>query len=213
MDANDPRFSDINWEPLLEGLVEYAKGLFRQEKCDGEESILPGTGKSAKELVFDAATEFIVKQLEWRSSSPENATKELFYLLRKVINHDFLDLVRDGRAYKRTEILGALNTDRDGNSASMDEAADEDEWLEGLIDEMSDEEVERRAYAAVEGHPELREYLDAVLREGYTKRKKVASHLGIDLREAESRRGKLKTRLTPLKRVLEARRMSKSHRA
>jgi hypothetical protein len=213
MDANNPRFSYVNWDPLLEDLLDYAKGLFRQEKCDGEESILPGTGKSAKDLVFDAATEFIVKQVEWRPSSPENATKELFYLLRTVIKHDFLDLVRDGRAYKRTEIIGAGNADRDGGSGPEDEPADEDGWLEGLIDKMSDEAVEQRAYAAVEGKPELKEYLDAVLCEGYTKRKKVADHLGINLQEAERRRGKLKTRLTPLKRALEAGRASKSHRA
>lgn len=213
MHANDPRFSNVNWNPLLEDLVDYAKGLFRQEKCDGEESILPGTGKSAKELVFDAATAFIAKQTEWHPSSPENASKELFYWLRTVVKHDFLDLVREGRAYKRTEILGARSADRDGESGPKHEYANEDEQLEGMVDEMSDQVVEHRAYAAVEDNPELKEYLDAVLRDGWTKRKKIAEHLGITLQEAEKRRGRLQTRLTPLKRALDAGRASKSHRA
>jgi hypothetical protein len=212
MDENDQRFSNVDLGSLLEDLFGYAKWLFGQKKCGGDDPVLPGTGKSSKDLVKDALTEFILKRPDWHPSSPETAQAELFFLVRKMVKNDFLDLIKDGRAYKRTEIIGAKKVGRGEDVRSQDEPSDEDELLLGLVEGLNDEEIVRRAYSAAEGAPELEEYLGAVLRDGYTKPSKVAAHLGINLREATRRRDRLKTRLTPLMRALGTGRLSKSHR-
>ena len=59
METTDPDFSEIQWSSLLKRLTSCAAKWFLQEGCSGDESVLPGTGKSAKELAFDAVTEFI----------------------------------------------------------------------------------------------------------------------------------------------------------
>src|ERR1041385_3652195 len=198
MEENDPRFSHVDLGSLLEDLYNFAKGLFRQKKCSAEDAILPGTGKSPEDLVNNALTVFIIKKPNWRPSSPETAQAQMFFLVRKMVKNKFIDLVRSP-AYK-----GAIKGQAGEDSALADDFPDGDDESGVLLEELNDEEIIRRAYAAVEGEPDLEEYLDAVLRDGYTKRSKVAAHLEIDLRDATRRRDKLKTRLLPLKRALEA---------
>jgi hypothetical protein len=213
MDEGDPRFANVDLGSLLEDLWHYARGLFKQEKCAAESSVLPGTGTSPEDLVYGALTEFIAKQPNWRPTTPENAYTHLYFFVRKMIRRDFLDLIKDGRAYKRTEIIGARKTRSGVDASPPDDLPDDHDLLAGLVGELNDEEVSRRAHAAVRGDFELEEYLNAVLTEDCTKCSQVAAHLGITLREAKRRRDRLKTRLTPLKRFIEAGRASKSHQA
>jgi hypothetical protein len=210
MDEHDPRFTHVDLSSLLEDLFAYAKSLFDPSKFGGDDPILTGAGKSPKDLVHEALTEFIIKKTEWCPPA-ESAQAQLFYYVRRMIKNDFLDLVRDGRAHKRTDIIGATRLSGVGDSS--DEPATEDGSGASLTQGLNDDEIVRRAYKAVDKEPDLVEYLDAVFRDGYTKRSQVASEIGIDLPEATRRRDRLKTRLTPLKRALEASSASKSHRA
>lgn len=105
METNYADFGAIQWSRLLKRLTACAAKWFLQEGCIGEESVLPATGKSAKELAFDTVSEFINGRIEWRPKSSESADVELYLLLRKVMRHDFLDLVKSGRAYRRTDVL------------------------------------------------------------------------------------------------------------
>jgi hypothetical protein len=211
MDEHDPRFSNVDLGSLLEDLFDYAKSLFDPSKCGGDDPSLTGAGKSPKDLVHEALTEFIIKKTDWCPPA-ESAQAQLFYYVRTMIKNDFLDLVRDGRAHKRTDIIGATQRHR-GDGDSSDELPSEDVSFRNLTQDLNDDEIIRRAYKAVEGEPELAEYLDAVFRDGHTKRSKVASEIGIGIPEASRRRDRLKTRLTPLKRALEAGIAAKSHRA
>ena len=211
MDETDPRFSNVDFGSLLEDLFRFARSLVDPKKYGGDDPILTGTGKSAKDLVKDALTEFIVKVRDWSPSSRERNQAELFLFVRKMIRNDFLDLIKDGRAHKRTEIID-ITTAQTANYSGDGTPMNADESLTQIIDELDDSEVARRAYRAVHDEPELKEYLDAILRDGYIKRSQVAFDLGIDLRQATQRRDRLKTRLRPLMRALEAQK-TKSHGA
>src|SRR5260370_29837806 len=107
MNADASDLSCINWALLIKRLVVAATGWFADEKCFGEEAVLPATGKSAKELVFDAISEFIRGNIGWRPKSAATANDELFFLLKRVARNDFLDLIKAGRAYRRTDVLDA----------------------------------------------------------------------------------------------------------
>jgi hypothetical protein len=212
MNETDPRFSNVDFGSLLEDLFRFARSLVDPKKFGGDDPILTGTGKSANDLVKDALTEFIVKARDWSPSSRERNQAELFFFVRTMIRNDFLDLIKDGRAHKRTEII---DISLEQTTHYLDAGAlpiNADESLKRMVDELDDSEVVRRAYGAVHDQPELKEYLDAILRDGSIKRNQVASDLGIDLRQATQRRDRLKTRLRPLMRALEAQR-TKSHRA
>jgi hypothetical protein len=212
MEEDDPRFSHVNLGSLLEDLSNYARGLFGQRKCFGDEVMLPGTGKSPEDLAYSALTEFIVKKRDWHPSSPDTAQTEVYFFVRKILKNDFIDLVR-GRAFKDTEILNSREGEAGQDSQLTYEPVGGDESPLNLAEVLNDDEIIRRAYVAVEGEPELEEYLDAVLRDSYTKRSKVAKHLEIDLSEATRRRDRLKTRLLPLMRALGLFKASKSHKA
>jgi len=87
----------------------------------------------------------------------------------------------------------------------------EDAVIDILIRDLTDAKIAERAYASVKGEPELLEYLRCVLEEGVTKRSGVAKALNISLAEATRRQERLQTRLTPLRRALEARRTRRSN--
>lgn len=212
MDETDPRFSNVDFGSLLEDLFRFAKSLVDPKKYGGDDPILTGTGKSANDLVKDALTEFIVKARDWSPSSRERNQAEIFLYVRKMIRNDFLDLIKDGRAHKRTEIIDITQTQTSNYSGDGAPPMDGDESLTRMVDELDDSEIARRAYRAVQDEPELKEYLDAILRDGYIKRSQVAFDLGIDLRQATQRRDRLKTRLRPLMTALKAQR-TKSNRA
>src|SRR6266545_2333583 len=119
METNDLGFSEIQWGLLLKRLTSCAAKWFLQEGCSGDESVLPATGKSAKELAFDAVTEFIKGGITWMPKSDRNADLELYLVLRKVMRHDFLDLVKEGRPYKRTDVIDPSSPENEGSGGRV----------------------------------------------------------------------------------------------
>jgi hypothetical protein len=206
MDLSDPLFSRVDLVLLVKRLTACAAKWFLQEGCSGEESVLPATGKSAKELAFDTVTEFIKGTVEWQPTSEESADVELYRLLRKVMRNDFLDLVKEGREYKRTKVLepseGGEGAWGEYSSkptlANLPGDAEEDFYsLNAAI-------VARRVLPLVKGDTELEDYVNAVLRGGCTKREDIAAYLGITVQEVNSRRKKLRIKLASWKRSLDS---------
>src|SRR5438067_6656061 len=118
MDPFETDFSNIQWDRLLKRLMACAAKWFLQEDCLGAESVLPATGKSAKDLAFDAVTAFIKGSIEWRPKSTESAELDLYHLLKKVMRNDFLDLVKERRAYKMTDVLDPSNDSEQASDES-----------------------------------------------------------------------------------------------
>jgi|ERR1051325_732212 hypothetical protein len=208
MEKADPRFHNIDLGSLLEDLFRHANWLFGQKHCGADDSVMPGTGISSHDLVKAALTQFIVEKGEWRPTALPKAQAELFFFVRRMITNDFLDLLKKGRAFQRTLIIDDSN--RGSGTIETRQLPNDDSKCTNPNQDLEDDEISKRAYKAVEGEPDLRDYLDAVLRDSHTKRSTVAKEIGISLDEATRRRDRLKTRLTPLKRALEAR-ASKSH--
>lgn len=206
MDPSDPLFSRVDLLLLVKRLTACAAKWFLQEGCSGEESILPATGKSAQELAFDTAMKFIKSEVELRPTSEESAEIELYRLLRRVMRNDFLDLVKEGREYKRTKVLepsdgGESAWGKHGNKPTLaDLPGDAEEGFYSLNAAI----VARRVLPLVKGDAELENYVDAVLRGGCTKREDIATYLGITVQEVTSLRKKLRIKLAPWKQSLDA---------
>src|ERR1044072_1645409 len=146
MDETDLRFSNVDFGSLLEDLFRFAKSLVDPTKHGGDDQILTGTGKSAKYLVKDALTEVIVKDKDWSPSSRERNQAEIFYYVRTMIRNDYLDLIKDGRAHKRTEIIDITQRQTGNNSVDAVAPINADKSLTRIVDELDDSEVARRAY-------------------------------------------------------------------
>jgi hypothetical protein len=203
MQPSDSRFSGVDVGSLLEDLIGCAESMFRKRFGD-KNTVLPGSAKSAEGLVHEALTQFIIKEKDWRPRCADTQQAELFYFLRKAIWHDFLDLFKDGRAFKRTEALDEEN----------DKPASHDvDLLTALITACTDDDITKVAYQAVTDEPELEEYLDCILRDCITKRSEITQRLGITPQEARRRQERLRTRLLPWKRSLDFKRASKSQAA
>lgn len=212
MELNDPLFFRIEWGLLLKRLTACAAKWFLQEGCLGAEAVLPATGKSAKELAFDTVTEFIKGRVEWQPKSEESANLELYWLLRKVMRHDFLDLVKEGREYKRTEVLDP-SSDEEGawgeynNKPALENLPDDSG--EGFYS-LNAALVARRVLPLVQDDQELVDYVNAVLRGGCLKREDIAAYLQTSPQEVTNRQRRLRVKLASWKRSMEAA-MSATH--
>src|SRR5437763_1772014 len=98
MEPFETDFTDTQWDRLLRRLTACAAKWFLEEDCLAAESVLPATGKSAKELVFDTVTAFVKGEIQWQAKSTGSAELSLYLLLKKVMRNDFLDLVKERRA-------------------------------------------------------------------------------------------------------------------
>ncbi|MDQ3816249.1 MAG: hypothetical protein M3362_00995 [Acidobacteriota bacterium] len=206
MDLSDPLFSRVDLGLLVKRLTACAAKWFLQEGCSGDESVLPATGKSAQELAFDTAMKFIKGEVELRPTSEESVEVELYRLLRRVMRNDFLDLVKEGREYKRTKVLepsdgGESTWGEHGNKLTLADLPGKAE--EGFYS-LNAAIVARRVLPFIKGDAELENYVDAVLRGGCTKREDIATYLGITVQEVTSLRKKLRLRLAPWKQSLDA---------
>lgn len=169
---NSPR--DIDWTSLLTRLVDRAIKWFQDERCFGEDSVLPGTSQSAIDLAQNALLEFFNgKKVQWRPKSPD---EDPFPLVLKVMRHDFLDLIKR-KEYRQTVILDAT---RDGEGRS------ELENLPGKNDGFVSAEaasLARSLYPLIKGDQGLKDLIDAVCILGLRKREEIAEFLGVSPQE------------------------------
>ena len=92
-----------DWESLLKRLTAVAFGWFYDRRCSDDESVLPGTGVSARDLVYNAYLELLKNEGEYKPKSDEDSFRVIYTVMRR----DFIDLVRKGRSHDRTVILDA----------------------------------------------------------------------------------------------------------
>ena len=202
---DDPRFSRINWSRLLQRLTSCAAKWFLEEGICGRDDMLPATGKSPKDLVFDTVTDFIDGKIKFRAKSAESYEKDLFHLLRTAMRHDFLDLIKSGD-YDRTDVIDAVRGD-DGEpfgyvSPVLEELHDS-AGCDGFYS-LESAVIARRVLPIINDDPELKEFVEAVLCLGCWKREDVASALDITPQEVTNRKRRLDVRLASWYRSIQA---------
>ena len=187
---DDSRFANVDFDRLLSRLFAAAQGLFARQGLKGDASILSGTGKSAEDLVLDTVQEFIRgEKVEWRPKCPD---EDPYPLLLTVMRRDFLDLVKKGRAHKRTKVVDSLEEEE--NIGSMEREVVDIEEIFSLAE--GDAATKERIYSLVAGHKELVEYVEAILELGLTKKpKELAEFLGITSDQLRLLQRKVRTRL------------------
>lgn len=205
MEPFETDFNSLQWDRLLKRLTGCAARWFLQEGCLGAESVLPATGKSAKELAFDTVTEFIKGRIDWKPKTDESADFELYLLLKKVMRHDFLDLVKEGRAYKRTDVLDPSTDGKEAwgeydSGPTLDNlSADSEKDFYGLDAAI----VARRVLPLVLDDHHLVDYVNAVLVGRCLKREDIATYLQISPQEVTNRQRRLRKKLASWKRSIE----------
>jgi hypothetical protein len=200
---DDPRFSRINWDRLLKRLIACAAKWFLEEGVSGRDDMLPATGKSPKDLAFDATTKFIEGRITFRARSAETYEKDLFNLLRMVMRHDFLDLIKPNRAYDKTNVIDAIRSDEGEQTGIVLEEIQDSSGSDGFYS-LEAAAIARKVLPLVSDDPELKEFVEAVLCLGCWKREDIAAALDITPQEVTLRKERLRTRLASWYRSVQA---------
>ncbi len=183
-----------DWESLLKRLTAVAFGWFYDRRCSDDESVLPGTGVSARDLVYNAYLEFLKNEGEYKPKSDEDRFRVIYTIMRR----DFIDLVRKGRSHDRTVILDAA-VDAEGRS--------EFENLPDSRDDFASAEaasVARSLYPLTDGEEELKNLIDAVAMFDCRDRDEQADMLGVTPAEITNMKKKLKYRRATRQRPAQA---------
>src|ERR1043165_3912320 len=173
-----------DWESLIKRLTAVAFGWFYDRRCSDDESVLPGTGMSARDLAYNAILELLKNEGQYNPKSDEDR----FRLIYTIMWRDFIDLVRKGRAHDRTVILDAA-VDAEGRSE-----------LENLPDTRDDfvsaeaASVARSLYPLTDGDPQLKNLIDAVAMFDRSDRDEQADMLGVTATEITNMKKRLKYR-------------------
>jgi DNA-directed RNA polymerase specialized sigma24 family protein len=185
---------NIDFSALTKSLRAFAASLYFAEGISDPEGILPGTGKSAKDLVHEALMIFIKGKSGWKPKTGQNGASAV---LKRVIKNDFIDLLKSS-GHKSTDIVDTYS------NGSVSETQPAAKTLDGLgdpslsLDDLycPDAVVEaRRVYPAIKGDADLVAYVEAVLIFGANTRAQIAQDLGVPLEEVDNRRRRLRTAL------------------
>jgi DNA-directed RNA polymerase specialized sigma24 family protein len=186
---DDSRFANVDFDSLLSRLLTAAQALFARQGLEGDASLLPGTGTSAEDLVLDTAQAFIKgEKVEWR---PKNPDEDPYPLLLVIMRHDFLDLVKKGRAYKRTKVVDSI--EEEGHRGSIEQEVVDAEELFSKAE--GDVVTKEKIYSLVAGDKEIEEYVEAILELGLRKPKELAEFFGITTDQLRLRQRKARTKL------------------
>lgn len=209
-DPNQPRNKQDCVFDLLIPLTAFGAKLFMQEGISARDDILPATGKSPRGLAFDAITEFIEGGMKFHARSPQTYEKDLFNLLKAVVHHDFLDLVKS-HEYQRTKVIDATRSaDSDETGFVLEEMGTG--GLEKGFHTLEHAMLARRFFPIVQDEPDLIELLEAILCFGVTKREDIAHILKVTPQEVTNRKNRLRVRLAVWYRsVLASRKVVSTH--
>src|SRR5687768_932681 len=193
------------WEcvmKLLPALVAVAKKLFLQECISAQDDVLPGTGKSARGLAFDAVTEFVDSGMKFRPRSAETYEKDLFNYLRKAIYNDFLDLIKS-HDYQKTEVIDATRVE-DGKQRAVVLEEMGAPGSEGEFYSLECAALARKLLPLVADEPDLKEVLEAILCFGVIKREDIAAVIDKTPQEVTKRMKRMRLRLASWHRKVQA---------
>lgn len=191
---NDNRFAGINWEHLLKRLTACAASWFLKEGCRHADDILPATGTSARDLAFATAQEFLRRGARWDENTGEEG---LFCVIKTAMRHDFLDLVRKDRAYKRTDVLATFKKEEEPSTKNRSgiALADLPAPANNGFDSQEAADLAAQIYPLIGNDSELKEFVDAVLYCECINRREIAALLGISPQEVTNRQRRLQSRL------------------
>jgi DNA-directed RNA polymerase specialized sigma24 family protein len=176
-----------------------------------KDDILSSTGMSAQDIAYSAVFEFINGRIKWEQNTGEQG---LFKVILTAMRRDFLDLVREDRAHKRTAVMDTYKNEDDSSGENRQEPP----VLESIPDPSKDgffcEEAAftaKQIYPFIENDAELKEYADAILYCGCTKREDIATVLGISSQEVTNRQRRIRLALAPWYRRVQVNRKSTGH--
>lgn len=193
--------SGVDLEEVLDRLVLHAQNLSTGALCLGlGEVALPG-GESAGDLAMATLEKFLDpqdKSVRWSESKGPPTTASLLAYLRKVLERDFLDLVRSKRytSVVYPETTGAVNDE--GPGFTLDQLAGAFETPEGEI--LKRERV-KWVLQQFDSAPELREIVELQLdSHGYNAftNKELATILDTSVLDIEKRKKRIKNKLRKL---------------
>jgi hypothetical protein len=173
-----------DWESLLKRLTAVALGLFGDRQCRGDEAVLPGTGVSAKDLVYGAILEFLKKEPQYRVKSDEDR----FRLIVTIMKRDFFDLVKPRREHSRTVIL-----DEEHDGGLSRKLANQQDSKEVFASADAASEA-KKLYHLAEGEKELIDLIDAAAEFGHLKKEDIAYLLGVTPDQLTNMQKKLRYR-------------------
>jgi len=200
----DSHKSPDKWDclRLLPPLTAFAGKLFLKKGISARDDILPATGKSPRGLAFDVITEFIESGMKFRARSRETYERDLFHYLKAAVLHDFLDLIK-GHEYQKTKVIDSTKPgDGEDTRVVLEEMGDvgSDDGFYNLECAM----LARKLLPIVEDKPDLKEYLEAVLSFGVTKREDIASVIEKTPQEVTYIRNRLRDQLASWHREVHA---------
>jgi hypothetical protein len=178
----------------MKRLVAQALRWFAQEGLNSQDDILSATGKSPTDLAYDAVLEVLRdEKVQWRPQKPD---EDPYPLLVKVMRNDFLDLVKPGRAYKRTEVMDTQAEDQ----PALDNYESRGDDLEKLHAALTAQDL----YRIVGEDQELKDVIDAILLLDCRKREDIAHVLSTTPEEITRRQQRLRTKLASWRQALAA---------
>lgn len=180
----------IDWLYLYDRLLICASRLFKDKGCTNVDSMLPGTGMSARDLAASTIANLITSG-RWRQVSPGG---DLFPLAFRMMRNDFLDLIKK-EEYKRTVITDSI--DGCHHRQDLENLPGSSDGLESAKAAVLVNSLERLL-----GHDKmLKAYLEAWLVKGLESRADIAFALGISEQEVTNVRRKLTYKIGLLERV------------
>jgi DNA-directed RNA polymerase specialized sigma24 family protein len=185
-------WQQIDWQPLLSKLTACALRWFRMEGCYEADSVLPGTGMSAVDLVYDTVLSVLADDATARLVAVGG---DPFPFILTALRHNFLDLVKQGREYHRTLITDAANDSRANGEVERDVCDADGFALVGAA------VLVRKLHVILGNDAELKDYVSAWLLKGLEKRADIAYHLGVSEQEITNRKRRLIYKLKPYKRM------------
>jgi len=196
----------VDIEEVLNRLTIHAQNLIGGALCLGlDEIALPG-GESAGDLAIATVLKFLDpsdNSVKWAEAREQPTTSSLLAYLRKVLERDFLDLIR--RKSYRTTVYAEGTYAEDGHDEekpgiTLDQLAVEFETPEGKMLRLQRVKWVLQQFDA---EAELKEIVKLQLDpEGYNafSNQELAEILGTTVRDIEARKKRIKTRLKKLAR-------------
>lgn len=192
---SQPGWEAFDWLDLIGRLTKRAFRWFRAEGCLHPEAVLPGTGTSAVDLVYDTLTKVFREEARFISSAQG---ADPFPFIATVMRHDFLDLVKQGREYKRTRMADDQEDERTQRElARMPAQADG-------IDEARNSVLFSQVCSIIGADDKLRRLLEALLIRGLVKRAELAYDLEVDEQEVTNMNRRLAYKLKPFRHLFAA---------
>ena len=174
----DPYWEDVM--DLSERLTAAAWRLFRERGCSSLESVLPGTGMSAVDLVAKTIWD-LIEHGHWTPGSGQ----DIYPVAYKALEHDFLDLIKSA-GHKSTQI-----------SESIEEEHGDRVREEPIPRETEGALLVNSLRPHLKNDPEALEFLDALLVKGFDTDADTARQMGVTVQRVINikRRLRLKDRL------------------